>query len=58
MVYISHIVAVSNPVVDIVSEKGIFAGKGAGEVKGIPVLPSDVGQVYLETKYWPPIHVF
>ena len=43
MVYISHIVAVSNPVVDIVSEKGIFAGKGAGEVKGIPVLPSDVG---------------
>ena len=58
MIYICHIVAVSNPVVDIGPENWIIASKGAGEVQAVPVLPCDVGQVYLETKYWSLNYVF
>ena len=58
MIYICHIVAVSNPVVDIGPENRIIASKGAGKVQAVPVLPCDVGQVYLETKYWSLNYVF
>ena len=58
MIYICHIVAVSNPVVDIGPENRIIASKGAGKVQAVPVLPCDVGQVYLETKYWSLNYIF